>query len=73
MKAGGQRHTLAALVPGNRPLTHCQEDYIGPTDAENLTPPGLDPRTVQALKARYTDYVIPAHTLFRAKINPRDI
>ena len=31
MKAGGQRHTLAALALGKGPLTHCQGDYIGPT------------------------------------------
>ena len=26
------------------------------TDAENLAPPGLDPRTVQPVANRYTDY-----------------
>ena len=47
---GGQRHAPAA----------------GPvwTGAENLGPPptGYDPRAVQPVGSRYTDFVIPAHT-----------
>jgi len=29
--------------------------------AENLTPPGFDPRTIQAVASHYKDYAIPAH------------
>jgi hypothetical protein len=29
-------------------------------DAENLAPPGFDPRTFQPVANRYTDYAIPA-------------
>jgi hypothetical protein len=29
--------------------------------AENLAPPGFDPRTVQPVAIRYTDSAIPAH------------
>jgi hypothetical protein len=32
------------------------------TGAEDLAPPGFDPRTVQPVANRYTDYAIPAHT-----------
>jgi hypothetical protein len=31
------------------------------TVAENLAPPGFDPRTVQLVASRYTGYAIPAH------------
>ena len=33
------------------------------TGAENLTPPGFDPRTDQPVASRYTDYAMPAHTV----------
>ena len=29
------------------------------TDAENVVPPGFDPRTVQPVASRYTDSAIP--------------
>ena len=32
------------------------------TDAENR-PPGFDPRTVQLVAGRCTDYAVPAHAL----------
>ena len=31
------------------------------TGAENFAPPGFDPRTVQPVASRYTDWAIPAH------------
>jgi hypothetical protein len=31
------------------------------TGAENLPLPGFDPRTIQPVASRYTDYAIPAH------------
>jgi hypothetical protein len=45
MGVGGQRHASAALPPVLK---------ISP-------PPGFDPRTVQLVASRYTDYAIPAH------------
>ena len=33
----------------------------GLDDAENLVPPGFDPRTVQSVDSHYTHYTIPAH------------
>jgi len=57
MGVGGQRHTLAALPPGEKLGTHFQEVGVrgggaGPvrTVSKNfapLPPPGFDPRTVQ--------------------------
>jgi hypothetical protein len=36
-------------------------------------PPGSDPRTVQPVASRYTDWAIPAHTfIFRVDIIPPD-
>jgi len=50
MRVGGQRHDPAAL-PRERHGTHCIGGWVGPKvgleGAENLAPPGLDPRTVQ--------------------------
>ena len=46
----------------------CHRTYL-----VSLTPPGLDSRTVQALAGRYADYAIPAHTLFKTKMNRRHI
>ena len=31
------------------------------TRAENLPPPGFDPRTVEPVGSLYTDYALPAH------------
>jgi hypothetical protein len=33
------------------------------TGADNLARTGFDPRTVQPLASRYTDYAIPAHII----------
>ena len=57
----GQLHAPAAhLAPGKDPVTIVQEAGLasGPvwTVAENLAPPGFDPRTVQPVGSRYTDY-----------------
>ena len=45
-------------TPGKRPDTHCIGGWVGPRaglmDAENLAPPGFDPRTVQPVTSRYT-------------------
>jgi hypothetical protein len=63
---GGQRHALAALHPGKRPSTHCTGGWVGPKAGldgcgKSRRPLGSDPRTVQAVASRYTDYAIPAH------------
>jgi hypothetical protein len=66
MGVGGQHHTLAALPPANTRYSLYRKlgGPPGPvwTDAENLVPPapGFDPRTVQSVASRYTDYAIPA-------------
>ena len=48
------------LTPGKDPEPILQEAgwASGPvwTGAENLAPPGFDPRTVQPVDSRYTDY-----------------
>jgi len=59
MEVGGQRHAPAALPPGKIrcPLYRRLGKAPGPvrTGAENLPPPGFDPRTVQPVTSRYTD------------------
>jgi hypothetical protein len=37
----------------------------GLDDCKKLAPPGFDPRTVQPVGSRYTDYAIPARPMFR--------
>ena len=54
----------AAFNPGKEPVPIVQEAGWAPgpvwTGAENLAPPGFDPRTFQPVESRYTDYAIPA-------------
>ena len=57
----GQRHAPAALYPpGENPVPVVQEAGWAPgpvwTGVGNLAPPGFDPRTVQPVAKRYTDY-----------------
>jgi hypothetical protein len=56
--------TRPPLPPRKDPVPIVQEAgwalapvWIG---AENLAPPGFDPRTFQPVASRYTDYAIPA-------------
>jgi hypothetical protein len=60
----GQHHAPAAFTPGKDPVPIVQEAGWAPepvwTGAENLAPPGFDPRTFQAVVSPYTDYAIPA-------------
>ena len=60
---GSQRHAPAALPPGKDPVPIVYETGWAPgpvwTGAENLDPPGYDPRTVQPVASRYTDCAIP--------------
>jgi len=48
------------LTPRKDPVPIVQEAGWAPgpawTGAENLAPPGFDPRTVQPVGSRYTDY-----------------
>jgi hypothetical protein len=60
----GQHHDPAAFTPGKDLVPIVQEAgwvpepvWIG---AENLAPPGFDPRTFQPVVSRYTDYAILA-------------
>ena len=56
-----QRHAPAALYPLERPITHCAGGWVGPRAGldrcgKSRPPPGFDPRTVQPVASRYTDY-----------------
>jgi hypothetical protein len=61
---GGQRHAPAALLPGKTrcPLCrkldgpHCRSGWV----RKISPPPEFDPRTVQPIVSRYTDWAIPA-------------
>ena len=53
------------FTPGERPGTHCIGDWVGPRAGldrcgKSRPPPVLDPRTVQPVASRYTDWAIPA-------------
>jgi hypothetical protein len=62
MRVGRQRHAPAALFPVKTAGTHYQEGGWSPgpvwTATENLVPSGFDPRTVQPVTSRYTDWAI---------------
>jgi len=51
MVMGGQRHASTAFTPGKDPVPVVEEAGWAPgpvwIGAENLAPPGFDPRTVQ--------------------------
>jgi len=74
MGVGGQRHAPAALPPGKDTVPVVQEvGWVpGPvwTDVENLAPPGFNPRTVQTVASRYTDWAIPETSRLRNVPNP---
>ena len=61
---GVQRHAPAALPPGKWSTSHCIGGCVGPRDGLDVygkshPPPGSDPRTVQPVASRYTDWAIP--------------
>jgi hypothetical protein len=67
MGMGGQRHAPAALPTG---MTRYQlYGRLGTPQGRSgrvlkiSPPPGFDPRAVQLVASRYTDYAIPAHLL----------
>jgi hypothetical protein len=55
----GTRRGWPLSTPGKDPVPTVQEAGWAPgpawTGAENLAPPGFDPRTVQPVASRYTD------------------
>jgi hypothetical protein len=64
MEVGGQSHAPAALLPGKTryPLYRRLGGPKGQSERvwKIKHPPGLDPRTVQPVTSRYTDWAIPA-------------
>ena len=53
------------LYPQERPGTHCIGGWVGPRAGldwcgKSCLQPGFDPRTVQSVASRYTDWAIPA-------------
>jgi hypothetical protein len=73
MGVSGQPHALAALLPRKIPCNHYTGGREAPgqvwTGAENLAPqPAFDPRTVQPIDSRNTDYAIPALTIRYAEV-----
>jgi hypothetical protein len=58
-RRGGQHHAPVAFTPGKDPVPIVQEAGWAPEPvwigAENLAPPGFDPRTFQPVASRYTD------------------
>ena len=71
MGVGGQRHALAALTPGmtRYPLYRRLGGPQGRSGrVRKISPPlGFDPRTVQLVASRYTNYAIPAHKNLHTK------
>jgi hypothetical protein len=57
---GSESRPGRSLTPGKHPVPIVQEAEWaqGPvwTGAKNLAPPGFDPRTVQPIASRYTEY-----------------
>jgi hypothetical protein len=70
----GQHRAPAAFNSGKDPVSIVQEAGWAPEPvwigAENLTPPGFDPRTFQPVASRYTDYGIPAPTFNCNRVIP---
>jgi hypothetical protein len=65
MEVDGQRHASAALPPGKNRY-HRIGGWVGPRAGldgcgKSLPQPGFDPRTVQPVARRYTDWAIPPH------------
>jgi hypothetical protein len=68
-EVGGQRHAPATLPPGKRIATYCTVICVGSRSSRDRCgktlplppPPGFDPRTVQPITSRDTDYATPSH------------
>jgi len=65
---GGQRHAPAALPPGKAqyPLYRRLGEPQGRFGQVRKIspPPGFDPRTVQSVASRYTNYANPVHNVY---------
>ena len=67
MWVGVQRHAPAALAPGMTQYPLCRR--LGRPQGRSgrvrkiSPPPGFDPRTLQPVASRYTDWAIPAHNI----------
>jgi hypothetical protein len=64
MGVGGQRHT--PLTPGKKTLFPFYSRLSGPQGRSGRVrktsiQPGFNPRTVQSVSSRYTDWAIPTH------------
>ena len=73
MGVGGQHQTPAALPPGKTryPLYRRlggPQGRSGRVRKISPPPPGFDPRTVQSIASRYTDWAIPAASAKISKI-----
>jgi len=67
MGVGGQRHAPVDLPPGKTryPLYRRLGEPQGRSGQVRKIspPPGFDPRNVQPVVSRYTDWAIPAHSV----------
>jgi hypothetical protein len=76
MEVGGQRHDPAVLHPPKTryPLYTrlCGPQGRSGLVQKNSPPLGIDPRTVQPVASRYTDYAIPAHVRTVCNTSPLD-
>jgi len=67
MRVGFQRHALTALPPGKTRYPLYRRLGMSQDRSRRVwkisPPPGFDPRTVQPVTSRFTDWAIPAHLL----------
>ena len=72
----GQRHAPAAFYPRERPGTHFTGGWVGPragldSCVKSRPPTGFDPRTVQHIASRCTDYATrPTNLRMSEAISP---
>ena len=68
---GGSAPRPGRLYPRERPGTHCTGGWVGPRaglDGPKISSqPGFDPRTVQPVVSRYTDWATRPTTRFNVK------
>jgi hypothetical protein len=65
---GGQCHAPAALIPRKRSGTHCIGGWVGPRaglhgSGKSLSLLGFDPRIIQPVASRCSNYAFPAREL----------
>jgi hypothetical protein len=63
-RVGGQRHASIRSTAGKENRYSFYSRLGWPQGKTGRPPPGFDPRTVQPIASRYTDYAMPAHTVF---------